>query len=99
MQKQKRKFSKKFIKRAIVLWSSFLAACIGFIFVFAAIDPQALGSILTFPQQWSSSTGYAAGFAVLFCVAVISSVLTLMLAKKRSKNKTKKQLTNIEPSS
>ena len=92
MQKQVRKFSKKFIKRAIVLWASFLAACAGFVFVFAAIDPQALGSILTYPQQWSSSTGYAAGFAVLFCVAIISSAFTLMLAKKRPKNKPKKHL-------
>ena len=98
MQKQARKFSKKFIKRAIVLWASFLAACAGFVFVFAAIDPEALGSILTFPQQWSSSTGYAAGFAVLFCVAAISSAFTLMLVKKRPKNKPKKHLKNTESS-
>ena len=82
MQNEQRKFSKKFIKRAVVLWSAFLAACVGFVFVFAAIDPQALGRILTFPREWSSSTGYAAGFAVLFCVAAISSILTLMLFKK-----------------
>lgn len=94
MLKQPRKFSKKFIKRAIVIWSAFLAACVGFVFVFAAIDPQALGSILTFPMQWSSSTGYAAGFAVLFCVAIISSAMTLMLASKRPKNKPKMHLKN-----
>ena len=99
MQNEQRKFSKKFIKRAVVLWSSFLAACVGFVFVFAAIDPQALGHILTFPMQWSSSTGYAAGFAVLFCVAAISSILTLMLLKKRPKTTTKKPYENKESSS
>lgn len=98
MHKQSRKFSKKFIKRAIVIWTSFLAACAGFVFVFAAIDPQALGSIMTFPMQWSSSTGYAAGFIVLFCVAAISSVLTLMLAKKRPKKKSKKPIKNSKSS-
>lgn len=86
---EQKKLSKKFIKRAVVIWSSFLAACVGFVFLFGFIDPQKLGEVLTFPVSWSRLTGYALGFGLLFLVALISSVLTLVLIKKRPKSKTK----------
>ena len=81
------KFSKKFLQRAIILWSSFLAASAGFFIVFAFINPKSLGKVLTYPIDWSSHTGYAVGFAVLFLVALISSVFTAVLIKKRPKKK------------
>jgi hypothetical protein len=84
-----KQLSKKFIRRAIIIWSAFLAACIGFVLVFGFIDPQALGEVLTFPVAWSSLTGYAVGFCILFLVALMSSFLTQVLLKKRPKSKSK----------
>ena len=80
-----RRFSKKFIKYAIVIWSAFLAASIGFFLVFAFVDPKGLGEILTFPVSWSHLTGYGVGFALLFLVAILSSFFTLVLLKKNPK--------------
>ena len=83
----KSRFSKTFIKRAIVIWSAFLAASIGFFFVFGFVDPKGLGEIMTFPVSWSHLTGYGVGFTILFLVALLSSFLTLLLLKKRPKRK------------
>lgn len=75
------------IRRFVVLWSAFLAACFGFVLMFAFIDPELLGQVLSFPMSWSSLTGYAVGFFFLFLIALLSSVFTLLLLKNASSTK------------
>lgn len=70
---------------AAVAWSSFLAACIGTMLVFAALDPQVIidanaDSASGAGRWWLTRTGiYSLGFFLLWAVAAVAGVLTAFL--------------------
>jgi hypothetical protein len=60
----------------MVLWCSFLAACVATMLFFAAIDPQAIESGEA-PHWWSGRLRvYALGFFYFWFVAAIAAALT-----------------------
>lgn len=70
---------------AAVGWSSFLAACLGTMLAFAALDPQVIidgverGDPGTAPW-WLTRTGiYSIGFFLFWAVAVVAGMLTAYL--------------------
>ena len=67
---------------AIVIWPSFLAACVATMVSFAFIDPLLVGHDDYPPPAFASRmTGYAVGFFFFWLVAALSSLLTLYLAR------------------
>ena len=72
---------------AAIGWSSFLAASVGTMLVFAALDPQVIisgfdsGEPGTEPW-WLTRTGiYTLGFFLLWLVAAVAGVLTAVLTQ------------------
>ncbi len=72
---------------AAVAWSSFLAACLGTMLIFAALDPQVLidgvesGEPGAAPR-WLTPTGiYTLGFFLFWSIAVAAGVLTALLTR------------------
>ena len=67
---------------AAVGWSSFLAACVGTMFTFAALDPQVIIDGVAYEQPessgwWLSRTGiYSIGFFLYWAVAAVAGLLT-----------------------
>jgi len=67
---------------AIVVWPSFLAACVAAMVSFAFIDPVLVGHDDYPPPAFASRmTGYAVGFFFFWLIAALSSLLTLYLAR------------------
>ncbi len=67
---------------AIVVWPSFLAACVATMVSFAFIDPVLVGHDDYPPPAFASRmTGYAVGFFFFWLIAALSSLLTLYLAR------------------
>ena len=72
---------------AAVGWSSFLAACLGTMLAFAALDPQVIidaveGGEPGAAPWWLSRTGiYTLGFFLFWLVAAVAGVLTGMLTR------------------
>lgn len=68
----------------ILLWASFLAACVATMFFFAYFDPRLLGDDAA-PARWLAdrNTAYAAGFFFFWSVCTIASFLTAYLIDTR----------------
>ncbi len=72
---------------AAVGWSSFLAACLGTMLVFAGLDPQVIidgveGGVPGAAPWWLTPTGvYTLGFFLFWLVAVVAGVLTVLLTR------------------
>jgi hypothetical protein len=69
----------------VLLWASFLAACIATMFFFACFDPILLGNDGA-PPAWLADrrTAYAVGFFFFWTVCTIASFLTAYLIDTRS---------------
>jgi hypothetical protein len=70
---------------AAVGWSSFLAACLGTLLTFAALDPQVIIDGMGYDGSgigswWLSRTGiYSLGFFLFWIIAAVAGVLTTYL--------------------
>lgn len=69
---------------AAVGWSSFLAACLGTMLTFAALDPQViidgLGAEPDDSAWWLTRTGlYSIGFFLFWAIAAVAGLLTAYL--------------------
>jgi hypothetical protein len=67
-----------------ILWPSFLAACLGELLFFAAVDPLVLRD--AGPRMFSDmgrEAGYALGFFLFWALGAVSSLLTLVLRGER----------------
>lgn len=62
-----------------VLWSSFLAACVGTMVFFAMFDPVELGEITTWPIKLNREWGYTLGFFGFWLLTSLSSFITAIL--------------------
>lgn len=62
---------------AVVLWSSFLIACLATMLFFAFVDPTALADALNHPQ-WlpTRMAGYALGFFLFWLIAASAASMT-----------------------
>jgi len=71
----------------VVLWCSFLAACVATMLFFAVFDPIYLSQDDD-PPPWLADrrTGYAIGFFFFWMVTTISAGLTAWLIDTRSSN-------------
>jgi len=68
----------------IVLWPSFLAACVASALFFAAVDPEQLRD--AGPRVFANldrETGYAIGFFFFWATAAIASALSVRLIVSR----------------
>jgi hypothetical protein len=70
----------------ILLWASFLAACVATMFFFAYFDPLLLTRDDAPPPAWLADrmTGYTVGFFFFWAVCTIASFLTAYLIDTRS---------------
>ena len=70
---------------AVLLWASFLAACVATLLFFACFDPVTLADD-TAPPAWLADrrTGYAIGFFFFWTVCTIASFLTAYLIDTRT---------------
>jgi hypothetical protein len=72
---------------AAVGWASFLAACLGTMLAFAALDPQVIidgieGGEPVAAPWWLTRTGiYTLGFFLFWLIAVAAGVLTAVLTQ------------------
>ena len=64
----------------VLLWASFLAACIATLFFFAYFDPTLLAHDDA-PPRWLADrrTGYAVGFFFFWAICTIASFITAYL--------------------
>lgn len=69
----------------VLLWASFLAACVATLFFFAYFDPVLLAHDVA-PPAWLADrmTGYTVGFFFFWAVCTIASFLTAYLIDTRS---------------
>jgi len=66
---------------AAVLWSSFLAASVATMVLFALIDPATVGDLLPHAAWSVRMTAYSAGFFFLWLACIASAALTLYLVR------------------
>ncbi len=68
----------------IVVWSSFLAACLATMVFFAFIDPLFIGQDDA-PPAWARDrmTGYAAGFFFFWFACALASAFTAFMVETR----------------
>ena len=71
----------------VLLWSSFLAACVATMVFFAYFDPQLMSEDHA-PPKWLADrmTAYAVGFFFFWCVCAVASFLTAWLIDSRERN-------------
>ena len=64
----------------VIVWSSFLAACLASLLFFGMFDPLLLGDDLH-PPRWLTSrmTGYALGFFFFWLICAVSASLVTFL--------------------
>ncbi|MDY6944756.1 MAG: hypothetical protein SXG53_03475 [Pseudomonadota bacterium] len=69
----------------VLLWSSFLAACVAALFFFACFDPLLLADDAR-PPHWLADrmTGYTVGFFFFWIVCAIAAFLTAWLIDTRA---------------
>lgn len=65
----------------IVIWISFLSACIGTFVIFAVMDVDALNDAWILPWEMGSRLAYSLGFLFLFVVSLIASSLTVFMIR------------------
>jgi len=74
---------------AAVGWSSFLAACLGTMLLFAALDPQVIIDAIEGGEPgaapwWLNRTGiYTLGFFLFWLIALVAGILTTVLTRTR----------------
>jgi hypothetical protein len=67
---------------AIVVWPSFLVACVATMVCFAFIDPLLIGNDDYPPPAFATRMGgYAVGFFFFWLISAMASLLTLYLAR------------------
>jgi hypothetical protein len=76
-----RVWSRKRRDVAAVLWSSFLAASVATMVLFALIDPATVGDLLPHAAWSVRMTAYSAGFFFLWLACGASAALTLYLVR------------------
>jgi len=71
----------------VLLWSSFLAACVATMVFFAYFDPQLMSEDHA-PPKWLADrmTAYAVGFFFFWGVCAVASFLTAWLIDSRERN-------------
>lgn len=65
----------------IIVWISFLSACVGTFIIFAVMDPDALNDAWVLPWEMSRRLAYSLGFLFLFVVSLIASSLTVFMIR------------------
>jgi len=65
----------------IIIWISFLSACAGTFVIFAVMDPDALNEAWVLPWEMGRKLAYSLGFAFLFGVSCIASLLTVFMIR------------------
>jgi hypothetical protein len=76
-----RRWSRRAQNIATILWSSFLAACLGTAVFFAHVDPIDLDAISTPITEFSVMAGYAIGFFFFWILCAIASLLSVFLIR------------------
>ena len=76
-----RRWSRRAQNIAAIMWSSFLAACLGAAVFFGHVDPMELDAISTPFADFSILGGYAIGFFFFWIVSGISSLLAVFLIR------------------
>lgn len=66
---------------AIIVWISFLSACVGTFIIFAVMDPDALNDAWVLPWEMGRRLAYSLGFLFLFVVSLIASSLTVFMIR------------------
>lgn len=73
------------VRIGVVLWSSFIAACLATLFFFALFDPLLFAQDAHSPQWLADRmTGYAIGFFFFWSVAAVSSLIATALLLTRA---------------
>ncbi len=65
----------------IVLWVSFLAACVGSLIIFGLLDPEAMTNAWTENWDLGREWGYTLGFGFLWFVCLIAAALTIYMVR------------------
>lgn len=65
----------------IVIWISFLSACVGTFVIFAVLDPEALNDAWVLPWEMGRRLAYSLGFAFLFLVSALASAVTVFMIR------------------
>jgi hypothetical protein len=73
---------------AIVLWASFLAACMATLVFFAYFDPLLIRADSVLPDWLADRmTGYAVGFFFFWGICTLASALTVLLIATRGNDR------------
>lgn len=70
-------------KLGVLVWISFLTACVFSVLLFAFVDPLTIVDALNCPYIESRNSGYAAGFAFLWLQGLFSGWLILRLVRRK----------------
>ncbi|MEL7536746.1 MAG: hypothetical protein AAFZ58_14415 [Pseudomonadota bacterium] len=70
-------------KRGILIWISFLVACVMSVVFFALVDPQLIVEDLSVGLADSREAGYAVMFFFLWVTALVTGWLCLRLARRK----------------
>jgi len=74
--------SRRGLNVALVLWPSFLAACLASLLFFAAVDPQLLrGAGPRLFANLDREGGYALGFFFFWAISAVGSALSVYLIR------------------
>lgn len=65
----------------IVLWVSFLGACLGSLVIFGLLDPQAMTGAWTEKWDMGREWGYTLGFGFLWVICIVTAALTLYMIR------------------
>ncbi len=79
----RKRWSRQTQRFAIVLWPSFGAAAFGSMICFSLVDPELLGPALMPAREISALTGHGIVFFFFWCVALLSSSVTIFLRRPR----------------
>jgi len=71
----------------VIGWTSFLAASLGTMLLFAWVDPEALAEIAEPPLPLDRMGGYALGFFFLWMLCLLSAGLCVYLLRTRTGHK------------
>ncbi len=84
-------WSRRSQKAGVIVWSSFLAACLATMVFFAIFDPLLLGDDDQ-PPAWlpSHMTGYALGFFFFWAMTTLTALLTAYLLDTLPPNRSDK---------
>jgi hypothetical protein len=70
-------------KLGVLVWISFLTACVFSVLLFAFVDPLTIVDALNCPYIASRNSGYAVGFAFLWLQGLLSGWLILRLVRRK----------------